>query len=182
MSTRPPEIPQLDLREVEALQSELLELVEQLNRDPDRDRQQQTVRRINECSGRLREVCDELERRARAISIDKRGTFDVELTADQRVELKRRTGLDRSIVTVQDEGGGLMIAMPTMTRDEIFELALAEAESEVKREQARVAARAELDRVRAELRQAPEQVRAELERLLADPEFRRGFEAPPDKR
>ncbi len=176
MSAPPKEILRLDLREVEALQTELLGLVDQLNRDPDRDRQTQLLRRINDCSDRLRTVSEELERKAREFAIDKRGTFDVQLTSDQREEIQRRTGIDRGMVTITDDGGGLIASMPSMTREEIFELALSAAEADVAREQARAAARAELDRIREHLREAPEQVRKELERLLADPEFRRGFE------
>lgn len=181
MNTRPKEIPHLDLHQVEALQSELLAHVDRLTTDPDRDRQQATLRAINDCSERLRECCEALEARARAFTVDQRGQIEVKLTDDQRAELKRRTGVDLATLHIEDEGASLMSAMPSMTREDIFELALRHAEGEALKEKARLAARAELDRITADLRDAPEQIRRELDRLLADPEFRKAFEAPSRK-
>jgi hypothetical protein len=72
--------------------------------------------------------------------------------------------------------------MPSMLPSQVMSYALAEAERRKRREAAQEAARGELDRIKAQLRDAPEQVRMELERMLADPEFRRALSDPAAKK
>ena len=169
----------LDLGELDREQAELLRLVDEMTAEPDGDRKQALVKRIAERSERLQRLCDDLERRARETARDQRGTFDVELTPDQRAAVKARTGVSLERVTVEDEGGGLVAAMPSMDREQVLALAIEQAERQRRDEDARRVAQAELARITDELRRdAPEQVRQEIERLLADPQFRAAFEPP----
>lgn len=159
------------------MQAELLGLVDQMTAEPDQERQQALVRRITELSGRLQSLCDALEAEARATARDERGTFDVELTAAQRDEVKAETGIEMTRLCVSDDGGGLMRVMHAMTRETILSMALDEARRRQRDDDARKVAVAELARITDELRRdAPEQVRQEIERLLADPQFRAAFE------
>lgn len=156
-----------------------MRLVDEMTAEPDGERKQALVKRIAERSDRLQRLCEDLERRARETARDLRGTFEVELTAEQRAEVKARTGVTLEHVTVEDEGGGLVAAMPSMDRAQILTLAIEQAERQQRDEDARRAAQAELARITDELRRdAPEQVRQEIERLLDDPEFRAAFEPP----
>ncbi|MEO6953166.1 MAG: hypothetical protein ABI321_15300 [Polyangia bacterium] len=167
----------MDLREVDRLQAELLAIVDEMTAEPDVEKQQALVRRITEMSDRLQLLCDELEAEARATSRDQRGTFEVELTADQRDKVRTETGVTMTSLSVSDDGGGLMRVMPAMTRETILSMALDEAWRRRRDEEARKVAAAELERITEELRRdAPEQVRQEIERLLADPAFRAVFE------
>jgi len=174
---RPSELPQLDLNEVEALQAELLALVDRMTREADSERQQALVRRISECSDRLGERCAALERKAKAGARELRGYIEVVLTPEQRVEVRRRTGVELESVLVSDNGGGLVAAMPQMDRAQILTLAIAEAEARTREAKAQRVASREFERISDELRRdAPDQIRKEIDRLLDDPEFRRAFE------
>jgi hypothetical protein len=167
----------LDLGELDREQAELMRLVDDMTAEPDGDRKQALVKRISEQSERLQRLCDDLERRARAEARDLRGTFDVELTAEQRATVKERTGVTMDRLSIEDDGGGLISVMPTMGREQILELALEEADRRRRDADARRAAELELARVSEELRRdAPEQVRQEVDRLLEDPQFRAAFE------
>jgi len=178
MSKAPPaEIPRLDLGEVERMQADLLRLVDQLTAEPDADRQAQLVRAIGDRSDQLRGACEKLEAKARAAAREIRGKIEVALTAAQQQEVRQRTGVALTTIDIPD-GGGLVAAMPQMTREQVMVYAVEEAERRKRRAEARQAARAELDRIRDELKSAPEQVRLEIERMLADPELRRAFDEP----
>ena len=159
------------------MQAELLGLVDQMTSEPDQERQQALVRRIAELSDRLQTLCDALEVGARATARDQRGTFDVELTTDQRERVRVETGITMARLSLSDDGGGLLGVMPAMSRDQILSMALEEAWRMRRDDDARLAAARELERITDELRRdAPEQVRREIERLLADPQFRAAFE------
>ena len=125
---RAPEIPQLDLGEVERMQAELLVLVEQLAREPDSDRQAQLVRRIGESTEILQASCSALQDKARAAARELRGKIEVVLTPDQRRELKEQTGIDLAAVSIPDNGGALSSTMPTMRREQVMTYAVYEAE------------------------------------------------------
>lgn len=172
----------MDLGEIERAQAELLELVEQLQREPDLERQARLVKAIGDRSSALQARCEALEAEARASATELRGDIEVVLTTDQRRQIKERTGIDMETVLIADHGGGLVAAMPNMDRAQVLTYAMEEAERRQREAEARRAARAELARIRAELEQAPEQVRMEIERLLQDPEFRRAFEDTPHRR
>lgn len=159
------------------MQAELLELVDQMTAEPDQERQQALVRRISELSERLQALCDALELEARVTARDQRGIFDVELTPDQRERVHAETGVTMARLSLSDDGGGLLRVMPAMAREQILSMALEEAWRQRRDDDARRAAAGELERITDELRRdAPEQVRQEIERLLADPQFCAAFE------
>ncbi len=166
----------LDLGEVERQQAALLELVDELVRTPDADRQAQLVQLISERTDQLTRVCEDLEARARASAKELRGQIEIVLTVGQREQVRSATGIDMESVMVRDDGGGLVAAMQSMSREQVYAFALAEAEKQQREAQARDAARVEFERISGELRRdAPSQVRQEIDRLLEDPEFRKAF-------
>jgi hypothetical protein len=167
---------QRGLAEVQTAQAQLLSLVDELLREPDQARQNELVRRIAQRSEALRELSERLEAQAREVSREVRGFVEVELTREQQRIVEERTGAKLTSVMVPDDTGGIVRAMPTMPREQILDHALEEGERRAREGRARRAAREELDRIREELRNAPEQVRRELERLLDDPEFKRAFD------
>ena len=165
-----------DLEGVQAAQAELLALVDELMREPDQGRQNEIVRRIGERSEALRLRCEELEARARRVARESRGFVEVVLTPDQRRVVEERTGQRLESVRIADDSGGIVRAMESMPRQQVLDHALAEGERRARREEARRVASEELERVREDLRDAPEQIRREIERMMEDPEFRRAFD------
>jgi hypothetical protein len=166
-----------DLAAIERKQEALLALVDELVRTPDAERQRALVEQISARTDDLTRDCQAAEARAREIARELRGSLEVVLTEAQRAEVKRATGVDMTSVTIRDDSGGLSVAMPNMTREQVFSFALAEAERQHREVEAREAARVEFERIAGELRRdAPSQVRQEIDRLLQDPEFRKAFE------
>jgi polyhydroxyalkanoate synthesis regulator phasin len=165
-----------DLDGIRSAQAELLALVDDLMREPDQGRQNEIVRRIGDRSEALRLRCEELEARARRVAKESRGFVEVVLTPDQRRVVEERTGQRMESVRIADDSGGIARAMESMPREQVLDHAVAEGQRRAREDEARRAAREELDRVREDLRHAPEQIRREMERMMEDPDFKRAFD------
>ena len=105
-----------------------------------------------------------------------RGSLEVMLTADQRQRVLALTGVELQSVIVNDEMGVLSQAMPTTDPRDIELLAIAQARRSKVDRDADGKMRTAVDRALADLEeQGTPEVREELERLRADPNWLGGL-------
>lgn len=168
---------EITMDELLAKQRAMVEKAGALVGEKDVDRIQVVTQELEREGRELEALAKEFERQELAkAGPPPRGALEVVLTPEQRARVQKLTGVDLPSVVISDEMGVLSQAMPTADPRDIELLAIAEARRQAAMRGADAEMRAALHRAIADIEeQGMGEVRAELERLKADPNWLGGL-------